>query len=243
MFFFKRKPRGPEIWDYPDLQSLCRSGAAYVREMARLRLREAEVFSLCIDPTPVVLSLCELLPTGPLHAALDFSRVHLFWAWERTGPADSAGQALEAVRRQLLQRTPFPPENLHPIPVQHGVENAVALYEQELERFFQLPVSPRQAPPWDMLLLSVGADGSLGALQPGSPALDLPERWVTALPDGRVALTLHALEGARNALLPAVGAQLRPLLERARQPDSEFRDLPAGGFAPAGRRVWLMEQQ
>ena len=118
---------------------------------------------------------------------------------------------------------------------------AIALYEQELEAHFRMPVS-QGAPPWDMLLLDVGGDGSLGALGPEDPALDMPSRWIARLQNGAVGVTRHALEGADNALLLATGDESRGVLQAARAPDDAFKQLPAGGFSPRGRRVWLTDR-
>lgn len=242
MFLFRRKPRGPEIWDYPDRESLNRSGAAFVREMARLRTRKGEPFTICISPAREVLDLCELLPYGPQHAAMQWDLVHLFWAWDKRA-VEGAGESLfHTSQTRLRERLPIPDTNLHPIPVNKGEESAVALYEQEMERFFRTSVSPHTLPPWDMLLLDVGAGGKLGALDTGDPALDKPSRWASPLQDGSVGLTLRAMEGAENALLIATGASLREMVDLARAPDERFRTLPAGAIAPRGRRVWLTDQ-
>lgn len=238
MFFFKRKPRGPEIWDFPDLDALIRSGAAFVREMAHLAVRQRGCCNVCISASPEVLQLCAALPFGPQHAAIDWSRLHVFWAWERSLSAeDCAESALQRTKR-ALRNTQLPGVNLHPIPMEHGTARAVAGYEHELERHFQQSASI-EPPPWDILLIDVGADGGLGGLLPGDPALNKPTRWAAALSHGGVGLTLRALEGARNALLLAAGPDKHSIAARARTPDPAFKELPAGCFTPMGRRIWL----
>lgn len=252
--FLKRKPRGPEIWDYPDLDALCRSGAAFVRGIARLAVKQRGVFRLCVSAAPNVLALCQMLPRGTRQSALEWDAMHLFFAWERRDDANPDGEALGRTRLSLLDTTPLREKNVHSIAVKKGIENAVALYEQDLERHFQMSVSSVSSvssasalsptpPPWDMLILDVNADGGLGGLLPGDPALDAPARWVAPLRGGAVGLTLRALEGAANALLLATGEEARSIVAQARTPDETFRTLPAGGFSPAGRRVWLTDSE
>lgn len=238
---FKRRPRGPEIWEYPELDALCRSGAAFVRGIARMAVKQRGVFRLCISAAPNVLALCRMLPHGMRQNAMEWSSVHLFWAWEALESDSQAPLALERTRQQLLETAPVPEENLHPIPVQQGADSAIASYEQELEAHFRMPVS-QGPPPWDMLLLDVGGDGSLGTLPPEDPALDMPARWVARHAGGALGLTLHALEGAENALLLATGQETAAIMAAARAPDEGFKRLPAGGFSPRGRRVWLTDQ-
>lgn len=237
---FKRKPKGPELWEYPDQDALSRSGAAFVRGIARMAVKQRGVFRLCISAAPNVLALCRMLPQGMQQNALDWDTVHLFFAWERKDEDTGLPLALEMVRQHLLPVAPLAEKNLHPLPVLQGRANAVALYEQDIEHHFQTPVSPTP-PPWDMLLIDVGADGSLGALAPGDPALDMPSRWVSPLQNSAVGLTLHALEGAGNALLLATGSDAAEMANWARLPDENFKYLPAGGFSPRGRRVWLTD--
>lgn len=237
---FKRRPRGPEIWEYPEFDALCRSGAAFVRGIARMAVKQRGVFRLCISAAPNVLALCRMLPHGMRQNAMEWSAVHLFWAWEVLEGDAQIPLALERTRQHLLETTPVPEKNLHPIPLQQGVDTAIACYEQELEAHFRKPVS-QGPPPWDMLLLDVNADGSLGALAPDEPALDMPSRWVAQLAGGALGLTLHALEGAENALLLATGRETSEVVAAARTPDEDFKRLPAGGFSPRGRRVWLTD--
>jgi len=238
--FLKRKPRGPEIWDYPDLDALARSGAAFVRGIARVAVKQRGVFRMCISAAPNVLALCSMLPQGMRQNALDWDAVQLFFAWERMDPDTGLPLALEQTREHLLRVGSLPEQNLHPWPLQQGADNAVALYEQELERHFGMPVSATP-PPFDMLLLDVAPDGSLGALAPGDPALDMPVRWAATLSGGAVGLPLHALEGASNSLLLATGEDCAGIVQAARSPGDTFRDLPAGRFSPQGRRVWLTD--
>ena len=163
------------------------------------------------------MQLCAALPFGPQHAAIDWSSLHVFWAWERSLSAeDSAESALQRTKR-ALRNTQLPGVNLHPIPMEHGTARAVAGYEHELERHFQQSASI-EPPPWDILLIDVGADGGLGGLLPGDPALNKPTRWAAALSHGGVGLTLRALEGARNALLIAAGPDKHSIAARARTP-------------------------
>ncbi len=248
MLFFKRRPRGPEIWDFRNATDLCRSGAAFVREMLLLRMRSNGGVSLCISASPPVLRICELLPEAPRQGALLWERLHLFWAWERASrDADAAAfSAFELTRRALLSRVQWPEANIHPIPLVQNPETARQEYAATLGAFFGS--EPRETPPaWDMVILEVDEHGGLAGLPLASAAGDGPTP-VSApgyepCPGARLALPLDMFAKARNVLLVAMGASVQPVVAAARAGGEALERYPASRFKPKGRLVWLTEQQ
>ncbi len=263
MLFFKRRPRGPEIWDFSNATDLCRSGAAFIREMLLLQMRSNGGVSLCLSASPPVLRICELLPEAPRQGALLWERLHLFWAWERAVPDDDAAafSAFELTRRALLSRVQWPEENIHPIPLAQDPETARLEYAQALGAFFG--PGPRDTPPaWDMVVLEVDERGGLAGLpltsgagpergaEPGAdgeapPSLASPflTPGYDACPGARLALPLDMFAGARNVLVVAMGASSKPVVAAARAGGEALEAYPASRFTPQGRLVWLTEQQ
>lgn len=260
MLFFKRGPRGPEIWDFHNATDLCRSGAAFIREMLLLRMRTNGGVSLCLSASPHVLRICELLPEAPRQGALLWERLHLFWAWERVLQDDDAAafSAFELTRRALLSRVQWPQENIHPIPLTQNPETARLEYAQTLGAFFGS--GPRETPPaWDMVVLEVDEGGGLAGLpltsgagpeagpeaEPGADGEAPPflTSGYDACPGARLALPLDMFAGAHNVLVVAMGASAQPVVAAARAGGEALERYPAGRFKPQGRLVWLTEQQ
>lgn len=254
MLFFKRRPRGPEIWDFRNATDLCRSGAAFIREMLLLRMRSNGGVSLCLSASVPVLRICELLPEAPRQGALLWERLHLFWAWERAPQTaqdpDAAFSAFELTHRALLSRVQWPEENIHPIPLAQDPETARREYAAALGAFFG--PGPRETPPaWDMVVLEVDERGGLAGLpltsgaEPGADGEAPPflTSGYEACPGARLALPLDMFAGAHNVLVVAMGGAARPVVAAARAGGVALEASPASRFKPQGRLVWLTDQQ
>lgn len=145
------------------------------------------------------------------HAALcepDWHRAAIWWGDERCVPPGDVRSNFGLARRTLLDR-------LERLPVVHRIRgelapaDAASAYEEELADCRL-----------DLLLLSVGSDGHIASLFPGSPQLLEKDRRVTS---GhaflepfveRVTLTLPALLSATRIVLLVRGAAKAPVLER-----------------------------
>ncbi len=250
MLFFKRKPRGPEIWDFADTTALVRSGAAYVREMLLLGMRSRERVGLCVSAVEPVLRICELLPEAPRQGALQWERIHIFWAWERGEPVDCSAaspslKAFELVRRSLLSRVPLPDRNIHPLPDNSRPENL-----KEYGRLVRNCLGPadEDAPPtWDVTLLDLDEQGGLAGLPgTGAGALDTP----LLLPEGdyapclgkRLGFGLDSFLGSANVIVVASGRHAAPYVRAARKVGDGVEAGMAASFKPSGRLVWFTDQ-
>jgi 6-phosphogluconolactonase len=92
----------------------------------------------------------------------------------------------------------------------------------------------------DVVVLGIGADGALGALAPGTPALDAPTTVaVVRVGDPpRVAMTPAILTRARNVVVTAVGPETAPAVAAA------LRDGrgPAACLLPSERVTWVVDR-
>ena len=83
---------------------------------------------------------------------------------------------------------------------------------------------------WDLLLLGMGADAHVGALYPGSPALDERQRLCAAVdrPDGMTGLTLTppAMLAAKKILLLVTGAAKAITVRRTLDGADQTRSRP-----------------
>ncbi len=95
----------------------------------------------------------------------------------------------------------------------------------------------------DVALLGIGADGTLGALPPGTPALDA-STWVAVVPPSgaeeppRIAMTPAFLTRARHVVVTAVGPATADAMAAA------LRDGrgPAARLLPSARVTWIVDR-
>jgi|GEM_PF-6218542 len=221
---FKTKPRRPEIWRHQNLDAMSLAAAAFVRETAKRLVAQHGRFTLGLGGGRAFKQVYEYLCRGPVHSALHWPAVHLFWAIETCGQAAENNHAF--AREQLIEHAQLPVENVHPLcpgPTLDLDACAVA-YEAEIARFFGL-APPNAAsgvtPVFDCLLLE------------NDLAPELPQRWVANFPPsfGRdrlqdLGMTATLVNAARNVLVFAAG------------PDAGAHEHTR--LAPAGRFIWLL---
>ena len=101
----------------------------------------------------------------------------------------------------------------------------------------------RTAPPIDFVHLGLGPDGHTASLFPGSPMLDVEDRFVVVNEDDqhphtRLTFTYPALAKARLVVFTVAGAGKRDALARVRAGE----DLP-GARVRADRVIWLVDTE
>lgn len=140
-------------------------------------------------------------------AALDWPRVHVFWADERGVPPDDPESNYGAARRLWLGPAGVPQAGVHRMRGEADDLAAEAqVYEERLRLVLGDPVR------LDVALLGVGPDGHVASLFPGHPLLRETTRAVAALDDApkppprRLTLTLPTLGAARLVVVAASGA-------------------------------------
>lgn len=147
-----------------------------------------------------------------LYAALrerriDAARSHIWWGDERcVAPDDPDSNSRMAMESWLAH---WRPRSIHRIQAERGSEPAARDYAALLAA----------APPLDLALLGLGADGHTASLFPGrSESLD-EQSWAVAArapeaPIERVSMGLRPLRAARERLFLVVGTAKLPALRR-----------------------------
>jgi 6-phosphogluconolactonase len=145
-------------------------------------------------------------------AAVNWSRVTLFWGDERAVPPESPDSNYNLTEQMLL--TPL--GSKAPAVVRMRAE-LPDLEQAALDYSARLPVA------LDLLILGVGDDGHVCSLFPGHPAL-LEERALVMPiedspkpPSQRLTLTMGYVLRSRQVWIVAVGERKRVLLQRAIQ--------------------------
>lgn len=176
-------------------------------------------------------------------AAVDWSRVDVYWGDERFVPADDPERNAGQARRALLDHVPVDPARVHEVPASDSgvgdVETAAASYSQEIRE--------HGAGRFDVVMLGVGPDGHVASLFPGSPQLDVDDRVAVAVtespkpPPQRVSLTYGALNRSAEVWFLVSGEGKADAVARAHA-GADRHEIPATGVHGQERTAWLLDE-
>jgi 6-phosphogluconolactonase len=181
-------------WDPRRVLHLCSDRETLVRHAAEDFVRvgneciaEHGCFSVALSGGSTPLALYQLLASEVYAAALDWSRVHLFWGDERCVPPDSPDSNYGAAMRTGLDRLSIPAGQIHRIHAEEHIEANALAYDRLLREAL-----PRGR--LDLLLLGIGEDGHTASLFPHTRALHETQalcvaNWVEQKETWRVTLT------------------------------------------------------
>jgi 6-phosphogluconolactonase len=195
------------------------------------------------------IRLLELLRDSPARAAVDWSRLHLWWGDERHLPTGHPDRNETQAREALLDHVDVDPSLVHAVPDDAGgsrsPERAAEEYAAELSRH-RRPGDGVAAPRFDVVLLGMGPDGHVASLFPEHPGLHA-EGTVTGVrgspkpPPERVSLTFTALRAASEVWFVVGGEDKAPAAAMALRGAGE-RQVPAAGAYGTRRTVWLLDR-
>jgi 6-phosphogluconolactonase len=169
---------------------------------------------------------------------------------ERLVPEDHPDSNGGMVRRLLLAPAGISGDRIFLIPTGFAdPRDGAAAYENILRGYFAGDHGDESdLPQFDLVLLSLGEDGHVASLFPGSEALREKERWLTvssspgaAPPLARITLTLPVLNRARLVVIMVIGEKKTALAREivAKTPDAA-PFYPAGMVNSADRIIWLL---
>jgi 6-phosphogluconolactonase len=149
--------------------------------------------------------------------------VHIYWSDERYVSAEHSDSNQNLVNRHLLRYLPLNPASIHPIATGFPSVEEAASANGSL-----LGTSNPHVPPFDIVLLSLGEDGHVASLFPGSAALTfqkpcfIPIRNAPKPPAERITMSLPCFTSARFILLLATGESKAPAVARLRNGDPQI---------------------
>lgn len=178
---------------------------------------------------------------GAHGAAIDWSKVHIFWGDDRFVPADDAERNDKQAREALLDHIDIPAANVHPMAASDGefgddIDAAARAYEEVLP------------PAFDVHLLGMGGEGHINSLFPHTPAVAETTRLVVAVEDSpkppprRITLTLPAVTRSREVWLVVSGAAKADAVAEAIG-GARADDVPAAGAVGRQATVWLLDTE
>jgi 6-phosphogluconolactonase len=108
---------------------------------------------------------------SPARAAVDWRKVDVWWGDERFVAADDPERNERQAREALLDALDLDPARVHPMGARGGPDGddadaAAARYADELSR---AAPADHDVPPFDVLLLGMGAEGHTASIFPESP--------------------------------------------------------------------------
>lgn len=211
------------------------------------RLAAAPVAHLCLTGGTIGTDSLAAIAASPAVAAVDWSRVHVWWSDERFEPTGDPLRNETDARSEFLDRVPVTEQNVHPMPAPGGpwgddVDAAAAAYGQALVR-----EGGGHVPAWDVLMLGVGPDGHVASLFPGHPQLGAEGTVVGVTgspkpPPVRISFTLATINAARAVWLVASGAEKADAIGRAVRLGAES-GLPAGMVRGTEQTLALLDAE
>ncbi|CAN5177434.1 6-phosphogluconolactonase [soil metagenome] len=179
-------------------------------------------------------------------AALDWSRVVVWWGDERWLPAADPDRNAVQATEALLAHIPLDPANVHPFPASDqsgGLDAAAAGYAAELAA----AAEPGQSlPSFDITFLGVGPDGHVASLFPDHPGIQVVDATVVSVidspkpPPSRLSLTLAAINSSARLWLVVAGADKAAALGLALAGASEL-EVPVAGVEGKYRTVYFVD--
>lgn len=179
---------------------------------------------------------------SPACAAIDWSRVEIFWGDERFVPAADPERNEKQAREALLDHVPVDPARVHAMAPSDGefgdeVDAAAAAYAEIIDARDGL----------DLVMLGMGDEGHVASIFPESPAVYdtrsvVPVRNCPKPPPTRVSLTLPTIRQAAEVWIITAAASKAGAVALALGGADEV-DLPAAGATGRSHTRWLLDTQ
>ena len=233
---------GLELKIVPDSSALARTAAQEFHRVAEAAIQERGRFSVALSGGNTPRSVYSLLASE--HKQLPWDRIHVFFGDERHVPPDHPDSNFRMASESLLSKVPIPEKNIHRIHAELHAEAAATEYDQQLRDFFGLV--NHNWPRFDLIYLGIGEDGHTASLFPGSKALTVMSRrvtanWVEKFKTFRITLTFPVLNHAAEVVFLVSGASKAQILSKIFRPGAQ--KYPAQSIQPEnGRLLWLVDE-
>src|SRR6185295_3018419 len=203
---------------YKDADELALKAARHFARLADQYCLGCGRFTVALSGGSTPRKMLSLLAAEPFFDTVPWSSIYFFWGDERAVPPDHADSNYRMAREALLEKVPVPAENIFRIPAELPDPALAAVqYAATLREFFLSDPEATQGAPsgyvprFDLVFLGMGPDGHTASLFPGTDALYVNDRIVTAnfVPKfnaHRITLTPMTINNAHNLTFVAGGA-------------------------------------
>lgn len=194
------------------------------------------------------IAALEAVRRAPARAAVDWSRLDVWWGDERYVDAGSDDRNELQARRALLDHVPLDPARVHPMgalggPDGQDVDAAARRYADEL---LEAAADDHDVPLFDVLLLGMGPEGHVASIFPESPAAH-DDRTVFGVhgcpkpPPTRISLGFRAIQEAREVWVVAAGGEKATAAAMALGGAGQVQ-VPAAGARGRSQTLWLLDE-
>ncbi|MCF7972652.1 MAG: 6-phosphogluconolactonase [Phycisphaerae bacterium] len=235
----------PNIEVFSELGDLAQAAASLFVQAAHRALDAKGQFRVALSGGRTPRLLFERLTSCEQARALPWSRCHLFWVDERYVPVTDPASNYKMANEFLLEPLGIPQANIHRMPTELPLDEAVAQYESTLQTVFS--ILPGEVPQFDLIQLGMGPDGHTASLFPHAyePHTEKLVAW-TVPPDAphqRITLTPHVLQAASEFMVLLTGKDKASMLKTVFSGEPDVMQYPIYTLWPVLKRVtWFMDQ-
>ncbi|KAL0299730.1 UNVERIFIED_CONTAM: putative 6-phosphogluconolactonase 4, chloroplastic [Sesamum calycinum] len=180
--------------------------ARWVADLSAKTISEKGYFSVVLSGGTLINTLRKLTES-PYKESVNWWRWLVFWADERVVPLDYPFSNYLLAWNGFLSKVPIPKTSTYHINYNASAEHVAKNYETLLRELVEdkfLPLSPTGFPQFDLMLLGIGPDGTVGSLFPNRPQRYDVTDWVTSIADSpekppkRITLTFPVINSATD---------------------------------------------
>ena len=222
-------------------QDVASAVATWIAAQSRRAYGDHGRFSIALSGGSTPRLLNQLLVGPEWKRRMDWGWWDVYFADERACPPDDPASNYQLAETTLLSRVPIDPGRVHRMPAERADLDAAAAEYSELLAS-SLPAGHGGAPRLDVILLGLGENGHTASLFPGTPALEVTDRWATRgladyEPFDRITLTYPTINAAAAVGFLVTGAAKHDALVATAR-----GAVPASGIRPAdGTLAWFLD--
>ncbi len=233
----------PRVVVHADKQTLAdAAGARLVTALVDAQTRSPEAQVALTGGSMGSAIIASVLAT-PGRAAVDWSRVRVWWGDERYLPAGDPERNDTQNDEAGLRELGLDPQKVHRVAGPDGSESAEASAEAYAQSIRQHGQGG-----WDVVLFGVGPDGHVASLFPHHPAQRITDEIAVAVhdspkpPPDRVSLTFECFERSREVWFLVSGADKAEAVKAALASDADRWDVPASAPKGTEATLWLLDR-
>lgn len=225
----------------PTAQDVADSVANWIAARSQRACEDHGNFSIALSGGSTPRLLNEMLAGPEWKDHIEWAKWDVYFADERACPPDDPASNYSLAETTLLSRVPIDPGRVHRMRAERSdLDAAASEYSDLLAR--SLPATAAGAPRLDLVLLGLGENGHTASLFPGTPALEVTDRWATRgladyAPFDRITLTYPTINAATAVGFMVTGAAKHEALAATARGEA-----PASHVRPSdGMLAWFLD--